>query len=95
MVPDKAGPKFIFRQITTRYAGIILIIDDFLANGEACNGLIAMIEAAGAQLAGIGIVIEKGFQPGGQALRAKGIPVKSLAIVDSMTDDSISFRDDD
>ena len=73
----------------------ILIIDDFLANGEACNGLISMIDAAGAQLVGIGIAIEKGFQPGGRALREKGIPVKSLAIVDSMTDDSISFRDDD
>ena len=73
----------------------ILIIDDFLANGEACNGLISMIEEAGASVAGIGIAIEKGFQPGGKALRDRGIPVKSLAIVDSMTDDSISFRNDD
>ena len=73
----------------------ILIIDDFLANGEACNGLISMIEAAGATLSGIGIAIEKGFQPGGKALRDRGIPVRSLAIVDSMTDDSIRFRDDD
>ena len=76
-------------------ADSILIIDDFLANGEACNGLIRMIEEAGAKLAGIGIAIEKGFQPGGKALRDRGIPVKSLAIVDSMTDDSIRFRDDD
>ena len=73
----------------------ILIIDDFLANGEACNGLIEIIEAAGATLSGIGIAIEKGFQPGGKALRDRGIPVKSLAIVDSMTDDSICFRNDD
>ncbi len=73
----------------------ILIIDDFLANGEACNGLIKMIEEAGAKLAGVGIAIEKGFQPGGKALRDRGIPVKSLAIVDSMTDDSIRFRNDD
>ena len=73
----------------------VLIVDDFLANGAACEGLISMIEAAGAKLVGIGIAIEKGFQPGGKALRDKGIPVKSLAIVDSMTDDSIRFRNDD
>ena len=73
----------------------ILIIDDFLANGAACEGLIEMIEAAGAKLAGVGIAIEKGFQPGGKALRDRGIPVRSLAIVDSMTDDSIRFRNDD
>ena len=84
--------------ISKKYLGpedSVLIIDDFLANGEACRGMIKMIEEAGAKLAGIGIAIEKGFQPGGKELRGMGIPVKSLAIVDSMTDDSISFRDDD
>lgn len=70
----------------------ILIIDDFLANGEAVNGLMDIISQAGANLMGIGIAVEKGFQGGGDALRAKGIKVESLAIVDSMTDNSIAFR---
>lgn len=70
----------------------ILIIDDFLANGEAVNGLMDIISQAGATLQGIGIAVEKGFQGGGDALREKGIQVESLAIVDSMTDDSITFR---
>lgn len=71
----------------------VLIIDDFLAKGEALNGLIKIVEQAGATLVGTGTVIEKGYQGGGDALRAKGIRVESLAIVDSMSDDgSITFR---
>ena len=70
----------------------VLIIDDFLANGEAVNGLIDIISQAGATLKGIGIAVEKGFQGGGDALRKKGIKLESLAIVDSMTDDTITFR---
>ena len=70
----------------------ILIIDDFLANGEAVNGLMDIISQAGANLVGIGIAVEKGFQGGGDALREKGIKLESLAIVDSMTDNSIIFR---
>lgn len=62
----------------------ILIIDDFLANGCAVNGLIDLINAAGATVEGVGIAIEKGFQPGGQMIRDKGIQLESLAIVDSM-----------
>lgn len=62
----------------------ILIIDDFLANGSAVNGLIDIIGQAGATLEGIGIAVEKGFQPGGDELRAKGYRLESLAIVDSM-----------
>lgn len=73
----------------------VLIIDDFLANGAASKGMLSILEQAGASLAGIGIAVEKGFQPGGKELREKGIKVRSLAIVDSMTDDSIRFRDDD
>ena len=73
----------------------ILIIDDFLANGCALEGLISIVKSAGAEVAGIGIAIEKGFQDGGKKIREQGVPVKSLAIVDSMTDDSISFRSDD
>ena len=73
----------------------VLVIDDFLANGCAVNGLIDIINQAGAKLEGVGIVIEKGFQDGGKELRAKGIDVKSLAIVKSMTDDDIEFEEQD
>ena len=73
----------------------VLLIDDFLANGAASKGMLEILDQAGASLAGIGIAVEKGFQPGGKELREKGIKVKSLAIVDSMTDDSICFRNDD
>lgn len=62
----------------------VLIIDDFLANGKTIQGLKAMIEFAGATLEGVGIAIEKGFQPGGRDLRKAGIHLESLAIVDSM-----------
>ncbi|MGN0386171.1 MAG: xanthine phosphoribosyltransferase [Lachnospiraceae bacterium] len=62
----------------------ILIIDDFLANGCAVNGLIDIIEASGAKLQGVGIAIEKGFQDGGKLLRKRGIRVESLAIVEGM-----------
>lgn len=72
----------------------VLIIDDFLANGCAVNGLIDIIECAGATLEGVGIVIEKGFQEGGKELRARGVDVKSLAIVKSMSDDAVEFEDD-
>ena len=71
---------------------VILIVDDFLAMGNALNGLIDITEQAGAKLAGCAIAIEKGFQGGGDALRAKGIRVESLAIIDKMTDDSLEFR---
>lgn len=72
----------------------VLIIDDFMAGGNACNALIDIIGQAGAEVVGIGIAIEKGFQPGGQELRKKGYKVRSLAIVDSMCDGKITFRPD-
>ena len=62
----------------------VLIIDDFLANGCALMGLIQIVSQAGATVAGIGIVIEKGFQPGGQIIRNLGYQLESLAIVESM-----------
>lgn len=62
----------------------VLIVDDFLAIGNALNGLIRLVEESGAELAGCGSVIEKGYQHGGDNLRAKGIKVESLAIVESM-----------
>ncbi len=62
----------------------ILIIDDFLANGSALQGLLSIVAAAGATVEGIGIAIEKGFQPGGRTIRNLGYQLESLAIVDSM-----------
>ena len=73
----------------------VLIIDDFLANGCAVNGLIDIIQMAGATLEGVGICIEKGFQDGGRELRARGVNLKSLAIVRSMTDTDIEFEEQD
>lgn len=72
----------------------VLLIDDFLANGKALEGLAQLVKDSGAELVGAGIVIEKGFQPGGDMLRAKGIRVESLAIVESMdeTTGMIRFR---
>lgn len=71
---------------------VVLIIDDFLANGQAALGLIDIVNQTGADLAGIGIVIEKGFQNGGKKLREKGYRVESLAIVESMQTGDITFR---
>lgn len=73
----------------------ILIIDDFLANGCALQGLISIVHEAGATVEGIGIAIEKGFQPGGRIIRNFGFQLESLAIVDSMdaTTGEITFRE--
>ena len=62
----------------------ILLIDDFLANGQALEGLIKIVEESGAYLVGAGIVIEKGFQPGGRKLRERGVHLESLAIIEKM-----------
>lgn len=69
----------------------VLIIDDFLANGNALIGLIDIIGQAGASVAGIGIGIEKKFQGGGDMIREKGYKVESLAMIDSMNGESIEF----
>ena len=73
----------------------VLIVDDFLAIGNALKGLIDLVKQSGAELAGCGTVIEKGYQHGGDALRNAGIRVESLAIIDSMNDETgeIVFRD--
>lgn len=75
----------------------VLLIDDFLANGAALEGLIDLVKDSGAELVGAGIIIEKGFQGGGDRLREAGIRVESLAIVDSMDDEkgTIVFRGDE
>lgn len=70
----------------------VLIIDDFLANGCALMGLIDIVKKSGAVLEGAGIVIEKGFQKGGKMIRDMGVRLESLAIIDFMTDDSLTFR---
>lgn len=74
----------------------ILIIDDFLANGKALEGLIQLVRDAGATLVGAGIAIEKGFQIGGELIREQGVHLESLAIVESMDAETgeIVFRDD-
>lgn len=69
----------------------ILIIDDFLATGAALLGLKALVEQAGGTVVGAGIAIEKAFQGGGEALRAQGMRVESLARIASMHDESITF----
>ncbi len=73
----------------------VLLIDDFLANGKALEGLIEIVKQSGAKLVGAGIVIEKGFQPGGEILRAQGIHLESLAIIDRMDEKTgeITFRE--
>ncbi|MEG0259055.1 MAG: xanthine phosphoribosyltransferase [Lysinibacillus sp.] len=69
----------------------VLIIDDFLANGEAVKGLLDIAKQAGANVVGVGIVIEKGFQDGGKLLREQGVRIESLAIVDSLEDGKVTF----
>ena len=73
----------------------VLIIDDFLANGCALQGLIQIVQSAGASVEGIGIVIEKGFQSGGRIIRNLGFQLESLAIIDKMNaaDGSVVFRE--
>ena len=70
----------------------VIVVDDFLANGCALEGLAALIKQAGAEFVGAGICIEKGFQGGGDELRAEGLRIESLAVIDSMDDEKITFR---
>ena len=82
--------------VSKRFLGpedTVLILDDFLAKGNALMGLIDVVGKAGAKLAGCGIVIEKGFQEGGRLLREKGIRLESLAIIDSMNEKELIFRE--
>ena len=73
----------------------VLIIDDFLANGQAVNGLDTIIEDAGATLAGIGIVIEKSFQKGRQMIDKSGIPIYSLARIKAFENGQVVFQDEE
>lgn len=69
----------------------VLIIDDFLANGKAASGLVDIVQQADATVAGVGIVIEKGFQKGREVLQQKGIRIESLAIIESIGNGTIKF----
>ena len=72
----------------------VLIIDDFLANGSALQGLIKLVQDAGATLVGAGIAVEKAFQPGGDLIRGMGVRVESLARIKSMSvEDGVAFCD--
>ena len=73
----------------------VLIIDDFLADGQAAHGLMNLCEQQKAVVVGVGIAVEKGFQPGGRQLREAGVHLKSLAIVDGIEDGKIILRDED
>ena len=70
----------------------VLFIDDFLANGNAAKGIMDLVNQAGAELVGMGFLIEKGFQAGGNELRKMGIHVESLAIIDSLDNNKITLR---
>lgn len=72
----------------------VLIVDDFLADGQACRGMFRLCSQAGCTVVGVGIAIEKGFMPGGQQLRAEGVKLKSLAIVSGIEDGKILLQDD-
>ena len=72
----------------------VLIIDDFMANGEAMRGLIDIVSKAGAELVGIGVAVEKGFQHGGDRLREAGYNLRSLAIIDDTEGGKITFREE-
>ena len=73
----------------------VLIIDDFMANGEAVHGLCDLVQQAGAELIGVGIAVEKGFQGGGDRLRAMGINYKALAVIEKADETGIDFRSDE
>lgn len=82
--------------VSARYLGkndVVLIVDDFLAHGEAMNGLVNIVQQAGAKLAGAGIIIEKRFQGGGDSLRAQGVRIESLAAITSMEPGKICFAE--
>ena len=70
----------------------VIILDDFLAVGNAMSALIRLVKESGASLVGCGVQIEKGFQGGGDKLRSEGVRIESLALIDSMSEDEIIFR---
>ncbi|MFC4024604.1 xanthine phosphoribosyltransferase [Oceanobacillus longus] len=73
---------------------VVLMMDDFLANGQAALGLLSIAEQAKAKVAGVGIVIEKGFQNGSSQIRERGFNVESLAIIESLADGQVTFKEE-
>ncbi|SIS42570.1 xanthine phosphoribosyltransferase [Salimicrobium flavidum] len=73
----------------------VLIIDDLLANGQALKGMVEIVQQSGADIAGCGVVIEKGFQDGGDDLRSEHIRVEALASIHSMSEEEITFKEKD
>lgn len=71
----------------------VLILDDFLAMGEATGGLMSLVHQAGARVAGVGIVVEKGFQGGGRKLREQGVNLQSLVVIETLGEDGIRFAE--
>jgi xanthine phosphoribosyltransferase len=88
---DKTYPVKVSRQFIHEGENI-LIIDDFLANGQAVLGLLDIITQGKAHCVGVGIAIEKGFQDGGKILQANGLNLQSLAIIDAIDDGTFTFR---
>lgn len=89
----KKKVTYIISQEWLRADDRVLIIDDFMAKGNAMQGLIDLVAAAGAELAGVGVAVEKGFQGGGDHLRALGVPYRALAVIDRVEDDgTLLFR---
>ena len=88
----KINDKLIVPKEYLSEKDVVLVVDDFLAHGEAVNALTEIVNQAGAKLAGVAIAIEKGFKGGGDELRKKGVNLYSLAVIDSMEDGKILFR---
>lgn len=83
-------------QVSQKFIGpddCVLILDDFLAKGQALQGLLKIVRASGAKLAGCGIVIEKGFQDGGKLIRSQGVRVESLAVISSISNGKVTFAE--
>ncbi|MBQ7713603.1 MAG: xanthine phosphoribosyltransferase [Oscillospiraceae bacterium] len=90
----KKKVTYIISQEWLHASDHVLIIDDFMAKGNAMQGLIDLVHAAGATLEGIGVAIEKGFQGGGDRFRALGVPYKALAVIDKVDGAELTFRAD-
>lgn len=90
----KKTMTYIVSQEWLRPEDHVLIIDDFMAKGNAMQGLVDLVDAADATLEGIGIAVEKGFQGGGDKFRNLGVPYKALAVIDRVEDGKLIFRED-
>lgn len=88
----RKNTTFILAKEWLKPTDCVLIIDDFMARGQAIHGLLDIVGQSGAELRGIGIAVEKGFQGGGDDLRAKGYDLHSLVIIDSIEDGQFRFR---